>query len=106
MDFSGAVVLHPDTAETHARQQLTQLIKVGGRLAVLGVEDGPRAMGRWHVARPGSWAPPAGSSGTEPDGAGLTYAKALCGRYVVTNGYAADWRPPDGLLCPACREQL
>jgi hypothetical protein len=106
MDLTGGVLLRADTQEAHDRKQLTKLIRVGNRLAVLGVEDGPRAMGWWHVARPGTWDPPKGSSGTEPEGAGLTYAKALCGRFVVTNGYAADWRPPDGQLCPACREQL
>lgn len=106
MNFGGAVLLRPDTAERHAREQLTKLLRVGGRLAVLGVEDNARAMGWWHVARPGSWSPPAGSSGIEPGGAGLTYARALCGRFVVTNGYAADWRPPDGVLCPACAERL
>jgi hypothetical protein len=105
--FAGAVLLKPaETAESHARKELSQLIRVGGKLAVLGVEDGLKAMGRWHVARPGTWDPPKGSSGTEPEGAGLTYAKALCGRFIVTNGYAADWRPPAGLLCPACAEQL
>jgi hypothetical protein len=105
--FTGAVLLKPaETAESHARGQLSQLIRVGGKLAVLGVEDGARAMGWWHVARPGTWDPPKGSAGTEPEGAGLTYAKSLCGRYIVTNGYAADWRPPAGLLCPACAEQV
>src|SRR6266705_1244179 len=85
--FAGAVLLSPpDTAERHARQQLTNLIRVGGKLAVLGVEDGRRAMGWWHVARPGSWDPPSGSSGTEPEGAGLAYARALCGRHIVTTG--------------------
>jgi hypothetical protein len=105
--FAGAVLLQPaETAESHARRQLTKLLRVGGKLAVLGVEDGRRAMGWWHVARPGSWSPPAGSAGTEPEGAGLTYAKSLCGRFVVTNGQPADWCPPDGTLCPACAERL
>jgi hypothetical protein len=105
--WGGAVLLAgEETAESWARKQLTKLIRVGGRLAVLGVEDGAKAMGWWHVARPGSWDPPAGSSGTEAGGAGLTYAKAMCGRFIVTNGYAADWRPPEGTLCPACAEQI
>ncbi len=107
-DFSGAILLTTeDTAERHARKQLTNLIKVGGKLAVLGVEDGARAMGWWHVCRPGTWDAPQGLSG-QPDQQGddLVYAKALCGRRVVSNGYQADWRPPPGVLCPACSEQL
>lgn len=95
-----------DTSARHTRAQLTQLIRVGGRLAVLGVEDGRRAMGWWHVCRPGTWNPPQGLSGTQCQGDDLVYARALCGRAVVSNGYAADWRPPAGLLCPGCREQL
>jgi len=107
-DFSGAVLLGArDTRERHERRQLTSLIRVGGRLAVLGVEDGRRAMGWWHICRPGTWDPPQGNSwGPDQEGANLVYAKALCGRTVVSNGYAADWRPPAGTLCPACAEQL
>ena len=106
--FAGAVLLSkPDSPERHARKQLTQLIRVGGRLAVLGVEDGARAMGWWHVVRPGSFGAPQGLSGQpDQDGADLTYGRALCGRTVVSNGYAADWRPPQGQLCAACSEQL
>lgn len=107
MDLAGAVSLsQPDTPERAARQKLTKLLRVGGKLAVLGVEDGLRSMGHWHVARPGTFGAPQGLSGTECQGADLVYGRALCGRTIVTNGYAADWRPPDGLLCPACREQL
>jgi hypothetical protein len=109
MDLSGAVLLTaPDTLERHVRKQLTQLIRVGGKLAVLGVEDKPAAaMGYWHVARPGTWSTPQGLSGqTDQQGDDLTYAKALCGLRIVSNGYAADFRPPIGQLCPACAEQL
>lgn len=108
MDLSGGILLSvPDTAEAHARKQLTQLIRVGGKLAVLGVEDDHRALGWWHILRPGTFGAPQGNS-WQPDqeGANLVYGKALCGRMVVTNGYAADWRPPVGVLCPACSEQL
>ena len=107
-DLSGAVLLgQPDTRERHERKQLTNLIRVGGKLAVLGVEDGPRSMTWWHICRPGTWSAPQGLSGqADQQGADLTYARALCGRRVVCNGYAADHRPPDGVLCPACREQL
>ena len=108
MNLAAAVLLKPDTEEAHARKQLTNLIRVGGKLAVLGVEDRPgAAMGFWHVCRPGTWSTPQGNSGgTDQQGADLTYAKALCGLYVVSNGYASDHRPPMGLLCPACAEQL
>lgn len=106
MHAAGAVLLKPDTAESHARARLSQLIRVGGRLAVLGVEDGLRAMGWWHVCTPGTWSVPQGLTQTGAEGADLTYARALCGRRVVSNGYAADWRPPAGTLCPACAEQI
>jgi len=108
MDLAGAVLLSPsDSREAHARRQLTNLIRVGGRLAALGVEDGRRAMGWWHVLRPGTFSAPRGNSwGPDQEGANLTYGRALCGRVVVSNGYAADWRPPAGTLCPACAEQL
>ena len=107
-DFSGAVLLKPDTEEAHIRHQMVTLIKVGGKNAVLGVEDRPgAAMGRWHVARPGTWDPPQGNSGgMDQQGADLTYARAECGRYIVTNGYSADFRPPAGVLCPACAERI
>jgi hypothetical protein len=106
--MTGAVLLsRPDTAARAATKQLTNLIRVGGCLAVLGVEDGRKAMGWWHVLRPGSFDTPQGLSG-QPDqeGRDLTYGKALCGRTVVSNGYAADWRPALGQLCPACAEQI
>ena len=107
-NFAGAVLLgNPDTAEAHARKQLTNLIKVGGKLAVLGVEDDRRAMGWWHVLHPGSHGAPQGNSwGPDQDGNNLVPGKALCGRIVVSNGYAADWRPPPGALCPACAERI
>jgi hypothetical protein len=106
--FGGAVLLKPaETAESHARQQLAQLIRVGGKLAVLGVEDGRRAMGWWHVCKPGSWTPPqAVALHGDAEGRDLAYGRSLCGRVVVTNGYCSDWRPPAGVLCPACSEQL
>jgi hypothetical protein len=109
IDWSGGVLLHTheDTVERFEREKLVQLIHVGGKLAVLGVEDGPRAMGYWHVARPGSWSPPQDSmGGVGPEGVGLVYARALCHKFIVTNGYCADWRPPAGILCPACAEQI
>jgi hypothetical protein len=108
MDFGGAVLLSPpDTQRRHEQKQLTNLIRVGGRLAVLGVEEGRRAMGWWHVVRPGSYSTPQGEPGaSDQEGRNLTHGKAMCGRTVVSNGYAADWRPPTGQLCPACAEQI
>lgn len=107
MDLTGAVLLTPDTAERYARKKLTKLIRVGGRLAVLGVEDNPQtAMDKWHVVRPGTFNAPQGLSGTACEGDDLTYGKSVCGLRVVTNGYASDFRPPDGALCPGCAEQL
>jgi hypothetical protein len=107
-DGRGAILLsRPDTAQAQERRRLTDLIRVGGRLAVLGVEDGRRAAGWWHVVRPGSHGAPQGNSwGPDQDGTNLVYGRAMCGRTVVTNGYAADWRPPAGTLCPACAEQV
>jgi hypothetical protein len=91
----------------HEQKQLTNLIRVGGRLAVLGVEEGARAAGWWHVLRPGSYDAPQGLAGSpDQEGRNLTHGRALCGRVVVSNGYAADWRPPRGQLCPACAEQI
>jgi len=108
MDLSGGVLLAgPESVERRTGRRLANLIRVGGRLAVLGVEDGARAMGHWHVLRPGSFASPQGLSGqSDQQGDDLVYGRALCGRTVVSNGYAADWRPPAGQLCPACSEQI
>lgn len=108
MNTAGAVLLsRPDTVAAHQKRQLTNLIRVGGKLAVLGVEEGARAMGWWHVVRPGSFDTPQGLSGVSgQQGSDLTHGRAMCGRIVVSNGYAADWRPPVGQLCPGCAEQL
>ena len=108
-DLRGAVLLsQPDTKERHERKRLTKLLRVGNRLAVLGVEDGRKAMGWWHVLRPGTFGTPRDNNwGPDREGGNLVYGTSLCGlTNIVSNGYAADWRPPDGVLCPACREQL
>jgi hypothetical protein len=108
VQISGAVLLGTaDSAESHARKQLTTLIRVGGRLAVLGVEEGARAFGWWHVMQPGTFVAPQGDPGaSDQEGRNLSHGQAMCGRVVVTNGYAADWRPPRGQLCPACAERI
>ena len=116
MDARGAVILGAptiwkkpeETATSFAAKQLTQLIRVGGRLAVLGVEDGRKAMGWWHVMQPGSHGTPQVDPGApDQEGRNLVYGKSLCGKTnVVSNGYAADWRPPKGQLCPACAERV
>lgn len=77
----------------------TQLIRQGGRLAVLGVADGDRVS--WHVVGPGVSLPVLSTGG----GDGLRIGRSLCGRDVWTNGYAADFAPPKGQLCRACDER-
>jgi hypothetical protein len=88
---------------TPGARNLSQLIRQGGKLGVLGVEEPspskPNAARWWHVLRPGSWAAPDAITK-------MTYGRAVCGRIVVSNGYAADWRPPEGSICPACNERL
>jgi len=80
-----------------------KLLEVGRRLAVLGCEepspDRPNTLRWWHVVHPGSYSIP-------QVGDKLTHGKSLCGKFVVSNGYAADWRPPEGELCPKCSERL
>lgn len=108
-NFAGAVLLKPpETKQSYERKQLTNLIRVGGKLAVLGVEDGRRAMGWWHVVRPGTFNTPISNSwGPDQQGDNLVYGKSLCGKTnIISNGYPADWRPPKGTLCPACSELL
>ena len=81
----------------------TNLIRVGQKLGVLGCEEPkpgrPNTLRWWHVLRPGTY-------GTPDLITKMTYGRALCGRVVVSNGYAADWRPAEGSMCPACNEQL
>lgn len=76
-----------------------KLLTVGRRLAVLGViaED---LGGPWHVMKPGRHAIP------QVGDAGKTVGVTMCKRWAITNGYSADFAPPDGQLCPACREQM
>jgi len=75
-----------------------KLIQVGFRLAVLGVDE-TQEKGPWHVLRPGSFNAPV-------LGARSTVGRSLCNRHVTTNGYAADFTPADGDMCPACNERL
>lgn len=81
-----------------------KLLSVGGRLAVLGVANlnGEPDLSRWHVMAPGTWsAPQIGGA----HNAGIVVGRTICGRRAHTNGYAADFKPPDGALCPACAER-
>lgn len=84
---------------------ITKLIRVGGpggKLATLGVLHGAVTAAQahwWHVARPGT-------IGVPDPLTRMTFATSFCRRNIVTNGYASDFTPPDGALCPACKEQL
>lgn len=93
----------PESVERQMQKRITKMIRYGGKLAVLGVDPTSKAaaLSWWHIARPGTWDAPQDNSGT-----GLTYGTSLCRRQIVTNGYAADFAPLEGSLCPACREQL
>lgn len=75
-----------------------KLVTVGFKLAVLGVDEAD-PLSPWHVVRPGSYQVPT-------IGEAITHARALCGRIVVSNGYAADFVPGPVERCPACWEQL
>lgn len=96
-------ILLGESREALQGKRLTTMIRVGGKLAVLGVDPTSKASATtwWHIASPGTWDPPKDNSGT-----GLTNATALCRRLIVTNGYASDFRPADRVICPACRERL
>ena len=93
--------LRPTEAHPRARS-LVKLIRVGGKLATLGVLHGAVTAEQakwWHVARPGTVGHPDPLTR-------MTFATALCRRNIVTNGYASDFAPPDGTMCPACKAQL
>lgn len=83
-------------------RRLTTLIRVGGKLATLGVLHGAVTANQskwWHIARPGTIGHPDPLTR-------MTFATSLCRRNIVTNGYASDFTPPAGVLCPGCREQV
>lgn len=85
-----------------ATREITKLIRVGGKLGTLGVLHGATTEAQahwWHVARPGT-------IGRPDPLTRMTFATSLCRRNIATNGYASDFRPPDGALCPACKELL
>ncbi len=94
--------LRPTEGANAEGRRITKLIRVGGKLATLGVLHGAVTNTQahwWHVARPGTIGHPDPLTR-------MTFATALCRRNIVTNGYAADFHPPDGALCPACKELL
>lgn len=84
-------------------ENIVKLMMIGRKLAVLGVAApvagaNPKSLEWWHLMRPGSYSIP-------QVGDKLTFGTALCGRRVLTNGYASDFTPPDGAICPSCAEQ-
>lgn len=85
-----------------AERPRAKLLTVGRKLAVLGV-DVDDLEGPWHIANPGSFNVP--QVGSE-FGVGLTVARSLCGIFVYSNGYAADFNPGERTSCPACLERL
>jgi hypothetical protein len=76
-----------------------KLIMVGRKLAVLGV-DQENPLRPWHIMQPGRHAIP------QVGDAGKTIGTTLCGRWAITNGYAADFAPQGQELCPACSERV
>ena len=103
--YLGVTLLGPakETPQREAAKRLKYLIRVGGKLGVLGIDPSSKGAATmwWHVANPGTWDPT-----QESTGLGLVWATSLCKRAILTNGYAADWRPGDKVLCPACRERI
>jgi hypothetical protein len=81
------------------RRTPAPLAKIGGKLAVLGVDL--RGGKHWHIAKPGTWDAPQGSGM-----AMISYATSLCGITIATNGYAADFRPAVNVQCPGCEARL
>lgn len=95
--------LRPTEGANEAGRRIVKCLRYGMRLAILGVLDGATTneeMRWWHVVRPGSYSMPGLTD------QGLTWGKSVCGRIIITNGYAADFAPPNGSLCPACAEQM
>jgi len=99
-----------------AMRAVTRLHRVDGRLAVYGVMEAPtagatpaqadRQLSFWHVVKPGTYVVPQIAAHAGFGSWGLSHARALCGRAIVTNGHAADHTPPERDLCPACSERL
>src|SRR4051812_10965983 len=95
-----------------AMRSVTRLRRVGGMLAVYGYRETPtrgatkaqaeRQLARAHIVNPGSYTVPQVPNHPMAGESGLAHALALCGIPVVTNGYAADFTPPELELCPVC----
>ena len=97
-----------------AVRSITQLRKVGRKLAVYGWIDQSgirpewsdarksRELARAHIVNPGTYnVPQVPNHGLSGD-SGLSYGRALCGIRVATNGYCNDFTPPELSLCPVC----
>lgn len=93
-------------------RKVTQLRRIGGKLAVYGYREAPtpgatraqanRQLKTAHIVNPGSFTVPQIPNHPMAGNSGLSHGRALCGIPVVTNGYASDFTPPEWVLCPVC----
>ena len=112
VESAPAVEAGPHRPATPALQAVTQLRRVGGKLAVYGYREAPtvgatrkqaeRQLARAHIVNPGTYTVPQVANHPMAGESGLAHATALCGIAIVTNGFASDFTPPELELCPVC----
>lgn len=109
---ASAVTDGPLRPANAAMRPVTRLRKVGGQLAVYGYREAPspratkeqaeKQLARAHIVNPGTYTVPQVPNHPMAGESGLAHARSLCGLPIVTNGYAADFTPPELVLCPVC----
>lgn len=109
---ASAVTDGPLRPANAAMRPVTRLRKVGGQLAVYGYREAPspratkeqaeKQLARAHIVNPGTYTVPQVPNHPMAGESGLAHARSLCGLPIVTNGYAADFTPPELELCPVC----